>query len=94
MPTRERLMSMKKYAIKVNGKYLKGFEANESYVTSGRVIGNTGLHNESEYNAILQANPKLFDSRTCKDYLSNLIETIRWNGLKTSKIEIDITDIN
>lgn len=84
----------KQYSIKVNDQYLKGFEANESYCSSGRVIGNTGLHNESEYDAVLQNEPKLFDSTTCKGYLSTLIETIRWNGLKTSKIEIDISELN
>jgi hypothetical protein len=83
---------MKKYTIKVNNKYLKGFEANESYCRSGRVIGNTGLHNESEYDAELQDEPKLFDSTTCKGYLSTLIEIIRWNGLKTSKIEIEVKE--
>ena len=82
----------KQYAIKVNGQYLKGFEANESYCHSGRVIGNTVLHNESEYDAVLQDEPKMFDSTTCKGYLSTLIETIRWNGLKTNKIEIEIIE--
>lgn len=80
----------KRYAIKVNERYLKGFEANESYCHSGRVIGNTGLHNESEYDAKFQDEPKLFDSTTCKGYLSTLIETIRWNGLETNKIEVEI----
>lgn len=80
----------KQYAIKINNQYLNGFEANESYCHSGRVIGNTGLHNESEFNAVLQDEPKLFDSTTCKGYLSTLIETIRWNGLKTSKIEVEV----
>lgn len=83
---------MKKYAIKVNNKYLKGFEPNESYCKSGRVIGNTGLHNESEYNAMLQEEPRYYDSRTCKDYLSVLVECIRWNGLKTNKIEVEVVE--
>jgi len=83
---------MKKFAIKVNKKYLKGFEANEKYCHSGRVIGNTGLHNESEYDAELQDEPKYFDPRTCKDYLSVLIECIRWNGLKTKEIKIIVKE--
>ena len=86
------MRKIKKYAIKVNNQYLKGFEANEKYCYSGRVIGNTGLHDESEYNIILQEEQKLYDSRTCKDYLSCLIECIRWDGLKTSKIEVDIVE--
>lgn len=88
----QRKFKRKQYAIKVNNKYLKGFEANASYCHSGRVIGNTGLHNESEFNAELQDEPKLFDSTTCKGYLSTLVETIRWNGLKTTKIEVEVIE--
>lgn len=83
---------MKRFAIKVNEKYLSGFEANESYVRGGRAI-QSNLHSESEYDAVLQDEPKLFDSTTCKGYLSSLIETIRWNGLKTDKIEIEVSEV-
>lgn len=82
---------MKKYSVKVNGMYLQGFEPNETYCKNCRAI-QTNLHNESEYNPIFKNESKEFDSTTLKGYLSTLIETIRWNGLQTPKIEIEVRE--
>lgn len=83
---------MKKYAIIVNEKYLKEFVANENYCTSGRSIGGYALHDESEYTPVFQDEQKLYDSRTCKDYLSCLIECIRWNGINADNINVEVIE--
>ena len=83
---------MKKYSIKVNNKYLSGFEENETYMRNSRAI-QSSLHDASEFNPVLQEEEKLFDGRTCTGYLTTLIECIRWNGLRTSKIIIDIQEV-
>ena len=83
---------MKKYSVKVNDMYLHGFEPNETYCKNARCI-QSNLHSDSEYNAILSKDKKLFDSATLKGYITSLIETIRWNGLVTDKIEIEVEDL-
>lgn len=83
---------MKRYSIKVNNQYLSGFEENETYVKNARSIQST-LHDASEYNPVLQDEQMLFDGRTCTGYITTLIECIRWNGLETNKIELEVTDV-
>ena len=83
---------MKKYSVKVNDMYLQGFEPNETYCRNVRCI-QSNLHSDSEYNAIFSQEKKLFDSTTLKGYIATLIETIRWNGLATDKIEIEVKEL-
>lgn len=83
---------MKRYSIKVNNQYLSGFEENETYVKNARSI-QSSLHDASEFNPVLKDEQRLFDGRTCSGYLVTLIECLRWDGLKTDKIELEVTDV-
>ncbi|WMC91235.1 hypothetical protein [Kineothrix sp. MB12-C1] len=85
------MKKLKKYAIKVDGKYLKEFIENESYCKSGRSIG-YALHAESEFDPVFQNEMKVFDSTTCKGYLSCLIECIRWNGADIKNFEVEVIE--
>lgn len=83
---------MKKVEIIMDGcRYLQRFEENETYAKDARAI-QTNLHSESEFRSVWGSDPKGFDLRTAKGYLSILCEEMRWGKFDEKEIKLRFFD--
>lgn len=76
------------YAIKVNGKYMQGIEANEKYNRSGTAPTMGTRYSYSEFKSIWGNDIKLIEPLTVASYLKVLLEEHRWNEKELEKIEV------
>lgn len=80
------------YAIKRNGKYLQGIEANENYAT-GACAPTMGVrHTLSEYRSIWDKDPKRFEPLTAANYIKVIFEEYRWETKSAADIKIEVSE--
>ena len=76
------------YAIKINGQYVHGIEANEHYCPSGTAPTTGTRFSYNEFKTICGDEPKPIEPLTVASYLKTLFEEHRWGGRKPEKIEV------